>query len=199
MSAGIAVDLGVAAAAFVGTNTDNGLVAMAMVAAAPPERARRIALGQLLGFLILVGVAVATAFALFELSTRVVGLLGLVPLALGIKGLVSLRHAEGRGATSRRAVGRGVVAATFVTVAAGGDNLAVYIPLFRVAGVTSLTVTGLVFTALEVALTMAVVRVGGHPRLRSVATRIGAVTTPLLFCLVGVLVLWRAGTLSFLS
>ena len=46
MAAGLGADLGVAAAAFVGTNIDNAVVTMALVAGAPEERARRIALGQ---------------------------------------------------------------------------------------------------------------------------------------------------------
>ena len=69
---------------------------MAMVAGAPLERARRIAIGQVVGFALLVVVAAAAAALLFEFSTAVVGLLGLVPLAIGVRGLVLLaRHRDG--------------------------------------------------------------------------------------------------------
>ena len=96
MAAGLGADLGVAAAAFVGTNVDNTVVAMAMVAGAPLERARRIAFGQVVGFVLLVVVSAAAAALLFEFSTAVVGLLGLVPLAIGVRGLVLLaRHRGG--------------------------------------------------------------------------------------------------------
>ena len=145
MAAGLGADLGVAAAAFVGTNVDNTVVAMAMVAGAPLERARRIAIGQIIGFVVLVVVSAAAAAVLYEFSTAVVGLLGLVPLAIGVRGLVGLarRHPGGEaeanavpgapaGAQKRRrrrpeerAVGRSLTAAALVTIAAGGDNLAV--------------------------------------------------------------------------
>ena len=121
---------------------------MALVAGAPEERARRIALGQVIGFVVLVAVAAAAAALLFEFSAAVVGLLGLVPLAIGLRGLATLvqrRHdgedeeKPGRGRrrplrAEQRAVGRSLTAATLITISAGGDNLAVYIPLFRVGG-----------------------------------------------------------------
>ena len=92
-AAGLPADFGIAAAAFIGTNIDNTLVTTAMVAGAPLERAHRIAAGQVVGFIILVAVAATAAAVLYEFSAAVVGLLGLVPLAIGVKGLVGLRPA----------------------------------------------------------------------------------------------------------
>ncbi|HEX3796388.1 MAG TPA: cadmium resistance transporter [Acidimicrobiales bacterium] len=194
MFAGLLADAGVAVGAFVGTNLDNALVSATMVALAPPERTRRIALGQVLGFAVLVVAAAGTALALFEISPRVVGLLGLVPLALGIRGLVLLRQGGGQERLAHRAVGKGVVAATFITVAAGGDNLAVYIPLFRSAGLVGGGITAVVFLAGEFFVTLFILRVSSHPTLRRATSRIGLVATPILYCLIGVVVLVRAGT-----
>ncbi len=191
-------------AAFVGTNVDNTLVATAMVAGAPLERAHRIAAGQVVGSIVLLAAALAGAALLFEFSARVVGLLGLVPLAIGLHGLVGLRQgargtrAAPRRAAADRAAGRSLTAATLVTIALGGDNLAAYIPLFRVAGATRLGVFAVVFALGEVLVT-AVVLVGGrHPRARAVMDRLGSVGVPVLLCGVGVLVLLTAGTFSLL-
>ena len=104
MSAGLPAVLGLAAGAFASTNIDNAVVTVAMVATAPHERARRIAAGQVVGFVTLVIASLGMALLLFEISTRVIGLLGLVPLALGIRGLIGLRHAEGRDRMERRRV-----------------------------------------------------------------------------------------------
>ena len=49
-----------------------------------------------------------------------------------------------------RAVGRSLTAAALVTIAAGGDNLAAYIPLFRVGGATNLSAVAAVFVVGEV-------------------------------------------------
>jgi cadmium resistance protein CadD (predicted permease) len=194
VSPGLPAVLGLAAGAFAGTNVDNGVVAVAMVAAAPPARARRIALGQVFGFIVLVLAALGMAAVLFEIPTRVVGLLGLVPLGLGLRGLIGLRHAEERGRLARRAVGSGFVAAMTVTIAAGGDNLAVYIPLFRVDHLAGILETLPVFALCEVLLTLFILRAGRHPRVRAALTTFGALATPLIYCAVGLLVLFEAGT-----
>jgi cadmium resistance protein CadD (predicted permease) len=223
LAAGLGADLGVAAAAFVGTNVDNTVVAMAMVAGAPVERARRIAVGQVIGFVVLVVVAIAAAAVLFEFSTAVVGLLGLVPLTIGVRGLVALarRHPGGeaeanaaagvdgdvgagvrkrrwrwRPHTEQRAVGRSVTAAALVTIAAGGDDLAVYIPLFRVGGAANVGAIVAVFVVGEALVTWVILAGGRHPKARGAMVRMGHVAVPILLCCVGVLVLVQAGTFS---
>ena len=221
MSAGLGADLGVAAASFVGTNVDNCVVTMAMVAGAPLGRAHRIAAGQVLGFALLVAVAAAAAALLFEFSTAVVGLLGLVPLAIGVRGLVVLRRGRdgaeaeaeasvqpgagrrgwrrrGRTRPEQRAVGRGFTAAALVTVAAGGDNLAVYIPIFRVGGATNVVAIVAVFMAGEVLVTWLALTGGRHPKARGAMLRLGHLAVPVLLCCIGVLVMVQAGTFSLL-
>jgi cadmium resistance protein CadD (predicted permease) len=229
LSAGLGADLGVAAAAFVGTNIDNCVVTMAMVAAAPLHRAHRIAAGQVFGFLALVAVSAAAAAVLFEFSAAVVGLLGLVPLAIGVRGLILLarthpapeaeaepapeqaspeqasagrrRRLGGRrgGHTpEQRAVGRSFTAAALVTIAAGGDNLAVYIPLFRVGGATNLGAVVGVFVVGETLVTWLILTGGRHPKARGVMLRLGHFAVPVLLCCIGVLVMVHAGTFSLL-
>jgi cadmium resistance protein CadD (predicted permease) len=201
-TAGLAADLGVAAAAFVATNVDNTLVIMALVASAPPERAHRIAAGQVLGFAVLVAAAAAAAALLFEFSPRVVGLIGLVPLAIGVHGLLGLRtrrsRADEQEKVARRAVGRSLTAAALVTIGLGGDNLAVYIPLLRVGGTTRPAVIAVVFVVGEIAVTWLVLTGGRHPKARAVMTRLGTVAVPILLCAIGVLVMIQAGTFSLL-
>ena len=198
MSAGLPAVVGLAAGAFAGTNIDNAAVTVAMIAAAPAQRAKRIALGQVIGFVLLVIGAIGMAVLLFEIPTRIIGLFGLVPLILGLRGLLLLRHAEGRSRVASRAIGSGVVAATVITIGAGGDNLAVYIPLFRVAGFAGTAASLLVFAVGEVLLTLFVLRAGRHPRVRHAVTAIGVFAAPILYCAIGILVLVEAGTLSFL-
>jgi cadmium resistance protein CadD (predicted permease) len=154
---------------------------------------------------------------LFEFSTAVVGLLGLVPLAIGLHGLWGLRARDGsadeaepavdmrspwrrpgRGRATDRAVGRSFTAAFLVTISAGGDNLAVYIPLFRVGGPVNLAAIAGVFVVGEVALTALVLWTGRHPRARTVMARVGHVAVPILLCVVGVVVMVQAGTFGLL-
>ena len=188
---------------------------MAMVAGAPLQRAHRIAAGQVVGFVIVVVVAAAAAAALYEFSPAVVGLLGLVPLAIGVSGLLGLarrrvdadpapestptrRRRRWRRRPEDRAVGRSLTAAALVTVAASGDNLAVYIPLFRVGGATNLGAIAAVFVVGELVVTWLVLAGGRHPKARQMMLRVGHVAVPALLCCVGVLVMVQAGTFSWL-
>ena len=215
MPAGLGADLGVAAAAFVGTNVDNCVVAMAMVAGAPLQRAHRIAAGQVVGFVVVVAVSAAGAAVLYEFSPAAVGLLGLVPLAIGVSGLLGLARRRGEAATAPgvaptgrsrrwrrrpedRAVGQSLTAAALVTIAAGGDNLAVYLPLLRVGGATNLAAIAAVFVVGEVLVTWLVLAGGRHPKARQMMLRMGHVAVPALLCCVGVLVMVQAGTFSWL-
>jgi cadmium resistance protein CadD (predicted permease) len=214
LPAGLGADIGVAAAAFVGTNVDNCVVTMAMVAGAPLHRAHRIAAGQVVGFVVVVAVSAAGAAVLYEFSPAVVGLLGLVPLAIGVSGLLGLaRRRAGtdsvpaavptprsrwRRRPEDRAVGQSLTAAALVTVAAGGDNLAVYIPLLRVGGATNLGAIAAVFVVGEVLVTWLVLAGGRHPKARQIMLRMGHVAVPVLLCCVGVLVMVQAGTFSSL-
>jgi cadmium resistance protein CadD (predicted permease) len=97
-----------------------------------------------------------------------------------------------------RAVGRSLTAAALVTISAGGDNLAVYIPLFRVGGTSNLAAIGLVFVLGEVVVTWLVLTGGRHPRMRGVLTRLGTTAVPVLLCCIGVLVMVEARTFSLL-
>ena len=208
-AAGFWADVGVAAAAFVATNVDNTIVTTTLVAGAPLDRAHRIAAGQVVGFVAIVCFAAAAAAVLFEFSPAAVGLLGFVPLAIGVRGLIGLLarpHAADEPRRSRwrrrpatdRAVGRSLTAVALVTLAAGGDNLAVYIPLFRQGGASKLSAIALVFAVGEAGVTAVILAAGRHPRARAVMTKLGAVAVPLLLCGVGILVLVSAGTLSWL-
>ena len=105
------------------------------------------------------------AVALFEIPARSIGLLGLVPLVLGLRGLWRLRHPEGRDRVARRAVGSGAHRRRrWSPSAPAGDNLAVYIPLFRV-GPASAADGGalLVFVARRGPASCSAARPDGHP------------------------------------
>ena len=71
--------------------------------------------------------------------------------------------------------GRSFTAAALVTIAAGGDNLAVYIPLFRVGGATNLvTPSPSSSWSVRSLVTWIVLTAGRHPKARGVMRDLGA-------------------------
>ncbi|MCU1459325.1 MAG: cadmium transporter [Actinomycetia bacterium] len=113
----------IAVGAFVATNLDDLVILTALFGSKQLSTAQ-IALGQYLGIAVLVGVSAAAAAGLAAVPGRWVGLFGVVPLALGIRGLVTAEHDEIPVIASSTF---GVFA---VVLADGADNVAVYVPLF---------------------------------------------------------------------
>jgi cadmium resistance protein CadD (predicted permease) len=118
---------------FVATNVDDIVLLAALFATR--LAARTIVVGQLLGMAALVAMSAAAAAAAVVVPPRWLALLGLFPLALGIREALRLRAAQDdedeNDAGEKVAHSRSqVVAVAAITVANGGDNLAIYIPVF---------------------------------------------------------------------
>lgn len=135
------VVLGIAAVVFASTNVDDIFLSSAFFAD-PHLTTRSVLIGQLAGIGLLVAASALAALAAIAVPAEWVALLGLVPLALGIRKLWLLRRDGGDGEVSDASDMRGrehglerrthseVFAVAGVTIANGGDNLSVYIPLF---------------------------------------------------------------------
>ncbi|MGK3962798.1 cadmium resistance transporter [Sorangium sp. So ce118] len=186
--------LGVSAVVFISTNIDDILLLTAFFSD-PDFAPRQVVAGQFLGIAALVLASVACALLAVRVPEGWIGLLGLAPLALGLRGLWALRRGQEAGdddddddddqPRGRAARFRTLAVAT-VTVANGGDNLGVYIPLFsRAPGLIPLHAA--VFAVMTGALCALGHHLVNHPVLGSRIRRHGRVALP--FVLIG-LGLW---------
>ena len=119
-----------AAGMFAVTNVDD-LVILALFF----SRARsawQVVTGQYLGFAGILVVAVLGAAGASLLPAQFRPWLGLIPLALGLKAAWSLWR--GSPDDDEPATAPGVLAVAGVTLANGGDNIGVYVPVFTVTG-----------------------------------------------------------------
>jgi cadmium resistance protein CadD (predicted permease) len=142
-------------AVFVSTNVDDILLLSAFFS----DRrlaARSIVVGQFLGIGTLFAVSAVAALAAVGIPPGWTGLLGVFPLGLGLRAAVrSWTNAESTDAATtqaseRRAATRlhsQALGVTAVTLANGGDNLGVYIPLFA-ADAAALPVFAAVFAVM---------------------------------------------------
>jgi cadmium resistance protein CadD (predicted permease) len=132
----IVTALGVGVPVFASTNVDDILLLSAFFSD-PSFTNHQVVIGQLLGIGVLVVVSAACAFLSLAVPEGWIGLLGLAPLALGLRGLWALWR-DRRTTPAETLPGERPPSATYftalavagVTVANGGDNLGVYIPLF---------------------------------------------------------------------
>ncbi|MRX71220.1 transporter [Bacillus lacus] len=164
---GVAPDMDVlltAIIAFVSTNIDDIFVLMALFSQLDKKSLslKQIVAGQYAGIVFLTLVSALAAWGLFFVPVPWIGLLGLVPLYIGIKGLLQLRkHASEsepeeigvlvagedpalfKGASSTVIASFPVIKVAAITIGNGGDNIAIYIPLFANSGLSG----GLIITA----------------------------------------------------
>lgn len=191
-------DVLTAAGAFVATNLDDLAVVTALCAIARSRgglTVRQVVIGQYLAMALLVAISLASATGLAALPDWAVGLLGLVPLAMGLHGLWRLRDAEDDEPPVR--VG-GVAGVTALTLANGADNIAIYSLLFRDRAGSSVVVILVTFAVLVGVLVGVAVLLGTRRAVVSLVDRVGGVLVPAIFVVVGVWVLVDAGTIGHL-
>jgi cadmium resistance protein CadD (predicted permease) len=157
-------------------------------------------LGQYIGIGGLASVSLVAATIALVIPRAYIGLLGLAPIAIGVKALVE-RHdkdpPEQRKAPARGSAAR-VLSVSAITIANGGDNIGVYTPLFATQTLVATCVTLIVFAAMTAfwcAFGYWLVR---HPRAGSPIRRWGPQALPFVLIGLGVLVLYRADTFSAL-
>jgi cadmium resistance protein CadD (predicted permease) len=155
--------LGLAVAVFVSTNVDDIFLLSAFFADGH-LRPRSIVAGQFLGIGVLVAASTLAALAALVVPEGWIALLGLVPLGLGVRGLPALRRGAedeaeeaeilARERKTQRRTHSQALAISGVTIANGGDNLGVYIPLFasRPAAIPVYAVAFAILTALWCAM-----------------------------------------------
>ncbi|MEH0842273.1 cadmium resistance transporter [Micromonospora sp. CPCC 205711] len=188
---------GGAALVFAATNLDDIVVLTVLfVAARGTGRPRpwQIVAGQYLGIGALVAASLVVAAGLLVVPDPWTGLLGLLPIALGVRALLARTDDDGPPAV----VG-GLLGVAGVTIANGADNIAVYVPVFRSLDPATGPVFLLVFAALVALWCTAAGLLGGHPRVVRLVGRAGHWLVPAIFIAIGVVILVGSGVLGRLA
>jgi cadmium resistance protein CadD (predicted permease) len=179
----------VAVLAYLGTMFDNFFAFAAQLIVTEKKRVRRVSYAQALGVAALLVLAGGIGSLLTPIPLPWVGLLCLAPWALAWH---AWRH---RDTAPNEVFRRGAVTTFATTLALGGDNLAVWIPLLRADGIVHAIVTVVVFAALELSFIVGAKRLAGHPRLVAWGTKHAPSFLPWLYFGLGVLVLIECGSL----
>jgi cadmium resistance protein CadD (predicted permease) len=176
---------------FATTNVDD-IVLLALFFADRRLRPRSVVIGQFAGIGVLTLASAVAALLALAVPDGWVALLGLAPLALGLRSLHGLwqpRPATDSDAELRDVAARGGramrlewMAVALVTMANGGDNLAVYIPLFS-RELSLVPVYAAVFAAMTALWCAAGYWLVNHPLLGGRIRKYGSAALP--FVLVG--------------
>ena len=189
----LAAVVAAAVVAFVGTNMDDFVVLLLLVLGTARDETSRhqIVIGQYIGFcgLLVAGLGGAALFGL--IGTQWIGLLGILPIALGLNGFRRAVQHNTDEPNGTRFTG-GVLRIAVVTVANGGDNISVYIPLFRELSAGSKVIASGAMLVMLGLWCAAALTVGHHARLIPGIVRIGRWLTPSVYVVIGIVVILRA-------
>lgn len=182
--------VGQAVGLFAVTNIDDLVVLSLLFAQAANRRgaATKIVLGQYLGFSAILAVAVAAAYGASFLPPKAVAYLGLVPIALGIR--AAWKHGK---ADEEEPPVLGIWAIAGVTLANGGDDIGVYVPVFATAGLGATAVYVIVFLVLVAVWCLAGRLLVAHPAVATRASRWAHVLLPVVLIALGLLILIDGG------
>jgi len=173
-----------ATAAFLGTNLDDILILTLLFAQAKGGRAA-IAAGQLAGIGVLTTVSFLGARLMQGLPAAALALPGLIPIALGVRAWVQYHRNPEPEAVS--AVG--FTQTMLLTLANGGDNLGVYIPLFAGYGPPQMAMTAGVFALMTALWCLLGIKLAKLPALGVRIRRYRHILVPAVLIALGIYIL----------
>lgn len=183
---------GIGVAAFVATNIDDIFVLMIFFSSRR-FLVRDVVLGQYLGIGILIGISAIGSIIAFIIPLYVIGLMGFVPIVIGIIRLLHLKNGE--KVPERVTAGKKGSYWSFLTVAAvtfsnGGDNIGVYTPLFAkyndFGAVITIVSTFMIMTGLWCLIGYYLVR---HPLIARRLRNTGHIVLPFVLIGLGIYIL----------
>jgi cadmium resistance transport/sequestration family protein len=196
---------------FVATNLDDLMVLMLFFWRLKPNfRPRHIIFGQYLGFtLIILASSLGLLFGLL-VSKQWIGLLGFVPLIIGIKQLFLSENEEeiqevaiDFTSTKRRSLLTRVPSQTYhvaaVAVANGGDNIGIYVSLFANNTPWHVLIIVVIFYIMLGIWCVLAYFLITHPQIAKVVTNYGHKISPFIYIILGIYILLESKSYQLLS
>lgn len=193
-----------AIAVYISTSIDYLFILLIIFSQAYTQKGlRQICLGQYLGTGILVAISLFAAYVLnFIPQDWMIGLLGLIPIYLGIRvamgGEEEAEEEEVVEKLESRGSNRLFWTVALITIASGGDNLGIYIPYF-----TSLSVSEIVIAIVVFALSIAVLcyisyRLAKISFVSETLEKYERIIVPIVFIGLGIFIMLENGTIQTL-
>ena len=185
---------------FISTSIDYLVVLTILFSTMNTGKQRSIYIGQYIGTGLLVGFSLIAAYFLnFIPQDWVIGLLGLLPLILGIRAIFIDEDVDEKDLEEKMSHRQSEVASVVaLTIALGGDNLGIYIPYFTGMSFQEVMVVILVFIIGIFALCYLSKRLASVPMIGEVVERYEKVIVPVVFIGLGILILLENGTIQHL-
>lgn len=206
--------------AFAATNIDDIVILMLFFSQTNSSfRRRHIVVGQYLGFFVLILASLPGFFGGLIVPRAWIGLLGIVPIIIGISNLISRKGDEQeiqtvtdthRQEESKSFFGKAIAKSLLVVIAPqtyqvaavtfanGGDNIGIYVPLFASSNLADLGIILLTFFVLIGVWCYVAYQLGRHPLIARALTKYGQRIVPFVLIGLGIFILLESGTYQLL-
>lgn len=197
------LEIGLAIALFASTNIDDVFVLLAFLSD-PRFKEKEVISGQYLGILALTLGSILLSFGAKQIPLAYIGLLGVIPFALGAKKLWELFQSPEGEKPEENTEGSGLQTSTKfltvagVTIANGGDNVGVYVPLFTTKPFAILLLYTVVFMLLTAVWCAVALYLINHRHIGTAIKRFSHYIIPWIFMALGVYILYEAKTFDHL-
>jgi len=196
--------------AFVATNLDDIILLMLFFSQLNHGfRIRQILVGQYLGFTVIILASLPGFFGGLFIPESWIGLLGFLPILIGVRQLIgndnedqvqTVVHLE--STTKRSWFASLFMPQTYhvaaVTVANGGDNIGIYIPLFANSSAIELLVILVIFFVMLGLWCWIAFYLARHPAVAPPLTRYGSILVPYILIGLGLFILIKNGSYHLL-
>lgn len=177
--------------AYISTNIDDIFVLMILLASATGTAKRKRIAGHFLGVGMITVISMLGAFGLQNLPMKYVGLLGLVPIGLGIKACFDKDDDD-----ETASKGAGVFSMAMITLGNGADNVGVYIPLFTGFSVSERIWAIVVFVLMTVVWVWLANSLAEFPKVKAIIEKYKRIAIPVVFIALGVFIILDSGLLG---
>jgi cadmium resistance transport/sequestration family protein len=155
--------------------------------------------GQFLGIIALIVVSLLGAMIGLVLPEAYAGLLGLVPLYIGIKGIIAITRREKQDEDpDLKTNSSNVLSVAGTTVANGGDNIGIYVPLFATITWTDRLSMISIFLIMTFVWCMLARYFTNHPYVAKTVDKYGHIIAPIVLICLGLYIMYEAGTFGLL-
>lgn len=187
---------------FVATSVDELVVLTTIFAYAERRKAvLQVYAGQLISQAVLLTISALAAFGIETVSQRGIGLLGIIPIVLGIRILFGGNEDDEAQETANRLGSRASFTLTVALIAIGGgsEELAVFIPFLGTLATPDLVVALLTLLLLVPLWCRLSQRIASVERIQGWITRYQRIFVPVVFIGLGVVVIVDSGILDLFT
>jgi len=187
--------------AFISTNIDDVFLLM-LFFGNKRFKDREIVVGQLLGIGVLIAISFGVSFIGLVVDKAYIGLLGFLPIYFGVKGILRLRakHIDKEETVAETKNNRSnIFTVSGVTIADGGDNIGIYVPLFATLAWSQKLSMVAIFFIMTLVWCLVAKYFTRHPLVAKGIDRYGHVLTPFVLIFLGIYIMFESGTWGLIN